>query len=279
MDTKGNQTERFDFILETEGQPVAAAEFIAILQNFQLLLENLNRILNIKYNAGFDNIAFELKGLESNSNNGFNISMNLCVSTSQPSVASIGDIITQLFEADKTSIKTKVGKDVLVIDRSKLLESVAIRSALATIAKLVVQLKKNSGLSIKSEKDTLKIEKWGLMPLATMRLDDQSEAEINVCKTRLKIVSPVLDNYTIAWKFRTMEGFSLSAKINDIDFLQKLDDEHIAFGKYDVLEVQLMTVIHKSSDGHEKITYSVEHVFNYPKYKRKDAPLQLELDF
>lgn len=66
--------------------------------------------------------------------------------------------------------------------------------------------------------------------------------------------------------------------MDDEVFLEKLEKEHIAFGKHDVLEVDLETTIISNDDGQPKASYRVKKVIDYPKYKKNNSPLQTELD-
>ena len=60
--------------------------------------------------------------------------------------------------------------------------------------------------------------------------------------------------------------------------LDKMEKEHIAFGKNDKLNVELITNVIDKNDGTQRVSYIINKVIDYPKYKKKDPNQQLTID-
>ena len=114
--------------------------------------------------------------------------------------------------------------------------------------------------------------------LASIYTEDIPTVQTFVGSEKLVVLAPVLDGKRVQWKFRKQNGQQISAKMNDLLFLDKMEKEHIAFGKNDILNVELITNVIDNNDGIQRVSYIINKVIDYPKYKKKDTYQQSTLD-
>lgn len=271
--------EDFEIILESEGHAVSSTELISILANYRQLLKGVNITLNKKYAAGYDVIDFDVIAFDQGS---FRIPIKIKKFSYEVAVAVVGGVIVNLLQNDVKSTTVRTSNEVIEVSKLDLMENLSTKEAVVNIAKTAVESDSISGLSLNYTKEdgtseNIRIEKKQLEPIASINTDVEPQVQTNMCEMRLVVVAPVLDDKKVQWKFRTQTGQNISAKMDDADFLEKLEKEHIAFGKHDVLQVVLETTVTYNEDDQPRYTHVVKHVIDYPRYKKNNAPTQLDL--
>lgn len=280
MDFEIKTTEAFEIILESDSHAISSNELIAVLENYRELLKGVNITLNKKYAAGYDVVDFDVIALEKGS---FRIPTVIKKFSNDVSANAIGNIIATLFLANVISTTVSTPNDEIEVTKKDLMEHQSTKEAVVNIAKMTVESDSISGLSLNYTKpdgsiENVRIEKTQLEPIASINTDVEPEVQSNVCTIPLTVVAPVLDGKKVQWKFRTQTGQSIPAKMDDDLFLEKMEEEHVAFGKHDVLTVELETTITTDENGSPKYTYRVKKVIDYPRYKKNNIPKQTELD-
>lgn len=280
MDFEIKTTETFDIILESDSHAISSSELIAVLENYRDLLKGVNITLNKKYAAGYDIVDFDVIALEKGS---FKIPTVIKKFTNDAAANAIGSIVAGLFVYNITSTKVSTPIEEIEVMKQDLMENHSTKEAVVNIAKVAVGSDSISGLSLNYTKsdgsvENVKIEKTQLEPIASMNTDVEPDIQVNVCTIPLIVVAPVLDGKKVQWKFRLQTGQSISAKMDDDKFLDKMEKEHVAFGQHDVLKVELETTVTGAENGDPKYTYRVIKVIDYPKYKKNNLPQQAKFD-
>lgn len=253
-DFENKFVEDFEIILESEDYLISSSELISILTNYRQMLKGINVTLNKKYSIGYDLIDFDVVALEQGS---FRIPIKIKKFSNTVAANAVGGIIAGLFLTGNNSVLVSTPTEEFEVEKKELMEYNDTKTAVVNIAKTTVQSDSISGLSLNYTKEdgsieNVRIEKTRLAPIASINTDLEPEVEKTLCKVRLVVVSPVLDDKKVQWRFRTQLGQDLSAKMDDDDFLEKMEKEHIAFGKHDVLYVQLETTITHNEEGGDK---------------------------
>lgn len=280
MDFEIKATEYFEIILESERHVIGSSELITILENYRQLLKGVNVTLNKQYAVGYDIVDFDVIALEKGS---FRIPISIKKFCTGVAIGVLGNVIADLFKQEVLSTTVNTDTEAIVISKQDLMENHSTKEAVVNIAKVTVESDSISSLSLNYTKpdgtiENVRIEKTQLEPIASMNTDIEPDVQTNVCVIPLTVVAPVLDGKKVHWKFRTQTGQNISAKMDDEQFLDKMEKEHVAFGKHDVLKVELETTLTGGESDDPKYSYRVRKVIEYPKYKKNNAPCQTELD-
>lgn len=272
--------ESFEFILNSDEHSISGNELIDILTNSRQLLKGINVTLNKSYSIGYDIIDFDVIALEAGS---FKIPISIKKFSNAVAVNAIGGIIAGLFIAECQSVKVQSAIEEYEITKEELMANHDTKTAVVNIAKTTVASDSITGLSMNyicpdGSVENLKIEKTRLEPIASINTDIEPEIDIHTNTLNLIVVAPVLEPKKVLWKFKTVEEHPISAKMEDEAFLLKMEQEHIAFGRLDVLRVQLQTTV-TIEDGEKKVGYVIKKVLDYPKYKKNDREEQTEIVF
>ena len=272
--------ENFEIILNSDSHVLSSEELIIILENYRKVLKGINTTLNRNYCAGYDAVDFDVLAFEQGS---FRIPIIIKKFSRDVVVNAIGGIIAGIFAANINKIDVISSGEVIEVKKEELMENHDTKSAVANIAKVAVESDCITSISLNyTNKDgvteNVSIEKKQLSSLASIYTEDIPTVQTFVDSEKLIVLAPVLDGKTVLWKFRKQNGQQISAKMNDLLFLDKMEKEHIAFGKNDKLNVELITNVIDKNDGTQRVSYIINKVIDYPKYKKKDPNQQLTLD-
>lgn len=270
--------ELFDIILETEGHVISATELITVISNYRDLFQSVNEAINKQCGAGVDAIDFDVVALKEGS---FEIPIIVKKLVGGVAINAIGGIIANLFDPNKLKYKVPFGDGHLeltrqdIVDNSKSLESIANIAQTAVVSpnirSLVMEYVGDGG-----NMERINLEKSRLVALSNYEMKELVSQDVFNNTTRLKVISPVLNGKNVHWRFETETGTPISAKMDDKDFLTKIEDEHVAFGIHDVL-----TVVMETTQTHEKnVTkpqYRITKVIEYPHYRKTSRAEQLKL--
>lgn len=276
-----NFTENFEITLNSDSHGLSSEELITILENYRKVLKGVNTTLNWKYCAGYDEVDFDVLALEQGS---FRIPIRIKKFSENAASNAIGGIIASLFLSSIFTINVNTsGGEVIEVNNEELMDNHDTKSAVANIAKVAVESDSITSLSLnytnnEGVTENVSIEKKQLRSLASINKETVSAVQTFVCSEKLVVLAPVLDDKRVLWKFRKQNGQLISAKMNDLLFLEKMEKEHIAFGKNDILNVELTTCVIDNDNGTHRVSYIINKVIDYPKYKKKDTTKQLTLD-
>lgn len=277
LDFEIRATETFEIIFESDSHSISSAELISVLENYRMLLKGVNITLNKKYAVGYDLVDYDVLALEPGS---FRIPISIKKFCNGVAIGFMGNILADLFMINIQSTTVSTDTEEIVVTKQELLENHSTKEAVVNIAKVAVESDSISGLSLNYTKpdgsiENVRIVKTQLEPIASISIDFVPEILSSTCTIPLIVVAPVLDGKKVQWKFRTQTGQSITAKMDDEHFLDLMEKEHVAFGKHDVIKVELETTVISDEEEHPKYSYRVTKVIDYPRYRKNNVPQQV----
>lgn len=275
--------EHLHFILDNNDGVVSSLELIKYLTNINTLVKSVNHTLNRKYSVGFDQVLLDVIALEKGS---FKISIAIKKIFNNPytiSAASavFGVIATNVLSDDKSTVNYYINNSTVEIKHEVLLENKETVRAISNIAKTTVESSGIKSLTLEydvadNRRERTNIPKSTLTTLIVEDTDKPQKENSTLPQARLVIVSPVLESEQATWRFRLGDR-KLSAKMADESFLKLMDDKKIAFGKGDILVVDLETIVTKKSDDTPDVKHYIRKVHQYPQYPSKAKSMNLFL--
>lgn len=245
MDNNSNnpiiQQEFFEFILNSKEHSIAIDDLSIFLKNIDKLILSINGTLCKKWNVGYDDIEISVLALVVNS----------LTNSSQPI----------------TVINNQGG--VINIYNNEVIQNPSTQESINEIATTVIENPKVDSLSIKYERDNsdtsqIDISKHTLQ--SVIRDIPDNELSNKLYKQELGIISPVFVAEPRNWKV-LLNGKSVSVYLRDLNFLETMKAQGIAFGFGDKIVADIDVEIH-TSEKSTKTKYTVTKVISYPRYTK-----------
>ena len=262
--------EEFNFIIDSSTSTVSVSDLLSYLSNFQTMAKSVNHVLN-KYGCiGFDQVIVEVVAFNHGS---FDIKGRIKRICENPTIAAIsGGVITALvtkaLSSDPTPtliINNYEGGEVN-ITYEQLIDDKELIKARSNIARTATSDPHVSSLSLfYGESETRRIDITSLKSIIVEDLEDNNVETSTFSRARLRIIAPVLESKPASWRV-SFNDRSISAKMTDEDFLNKMDKQKIAFGKGDIIIADLDYVIHESEGKKTHPKYYIRKVYQYPQY-------------
>ena len=276
MDNNSNnpiiQQEFFEFILNSKEHSIPIDDLSIFLKNIDKLILSINGTLCKKWNVGYDDIEISVLALEKGS---FKIPLSfkkvlnspLFVSTAATIIG--GLVVNSLTNSSQpiTIINNEGG--VINIYNNEVIQNPSTQESINEIATTVIENPKVNSLSIKYEKDNsdtsqIDISKHTLQ--SVIRDIPDNELSNKLYKQELEIISPVFVAEPRNWKV-LLNGKSVSVYLRDLDFLETMKAQGIAFGFGDKIVADIDVEIH-TTEKSTKTKYTVTKVISYPRYTK-----------
>lgn len=267
------QHESFELILNIDTGRISSVDLIAFLSNTNLLFKSINQSLNTKYAVGYDDITIDVLALEKGS---FKIPIVINKHTlNKIFVAAIGSclggIAANLLTNCITSQVIRTPNETVSITNNELLENRNTVLAVSNIAKMAVGNEGIRDITVVYEKDNgdqelVSISKETLSEVANKQLESEEKMSNLQTNVTLEIVSPVFMNKPSSWRV-SYNGLTISAKMEDKNFLETMDVQKIAFAKGDVIVADLESMALKTDKG-ISVKHYIRKVHSYPRYTK-----------
>lgn len=268
------KSEYFEFSLNIDESRISSTDLISYLSNTQILCQAINSTLNAKFSIGYDNIEIDVLAIEKGS---FKIPLCIKKITRNPLFASItgtiiGGVVVNLLTNQNTSYSIQTPIESIEVTNADFLESTNTKHAIGRIAQLAIETDGLKDVSMKYEKENgdyekVTIAKETLSQIAYENNNIESEQMTNLQEqVRLEIVSPVFLDKPSTWKV-LYNNTAISAQMADVDFLDTMDVQKIAFAKGDAIIADLECIVTNTANG-IKQKYYIRKVHSYPKYTK-----------
>ena len=116
------------------------------------------------------------------------------------------------------------------------------------------------------ERERVSISKEVLTSIDQNEIQTSDSIESIQTNVTLEIVSPVFMNRPSSWRV-LFNGSIINAKMTDLDFLETMDAQRIAFAKGDVIIADLECITTASDKG-IRLKHFIRKVHSYPKYTK-----------
>ncbi len=253
MDNNSNnpiiQQEFFEFILNSKEHSIAIDDLSIFLKNIDKLILSINGTLCKKWNVGYDDIEISVLALEKGS---FKIPLSfkkvlnspLFVSTAATIIG--GLVVNSLTNSSQpiTVINNQGG--VINIYNNEVIQNPSTQESINEIATTVIENPKVDSLSIKYERDNSDTSQIDISEhtLQTVIRDiPDNELSNKLYKQELEIISPVFVAEPRNWKV-LLNGKSVTVYLRDLDFLETMKAQGIAFGFGDKIVADIDVEIH-----------------------------------
>lgn len=285
MDNNSNtpiiQQEYFEFILNSKEHSLPLDELSTFLKNVDKLVLSINGTLCKKWNIGYDDIEISVIALEKGS---FKIPLSfkkviktpLFVSTAATIIGGI--VVNSLCNSQQpiTIINNEGG--VINIYNNEVIQNPSTQESINEIAKTVIDNPQVESLSLtyETEQDTtssIVISKPTLQ--SVIRDISDNEVSNTLYKQELEIISPVFVAEPRNWKV-LLNGKSVAVSLRDLDFLETMKAQGIAFGFGDKIVADIDVQINITEKS-TKTKYTVTKVISYPRYTKITRQQQLPL--
>lgn len=267
------QNEYFEFILNVENSRVSTVELVGYLSNIDKLFQSINQTLNSKFAIGYDAISIDVIAFEEGS---FKIPLFINkVLHNQIFISAAGTLLgglaLNLFSNNSNPQTITTGNETIVVEDKDLLSNRNTSEALGNIAKMTINNDMIRDISITYEKDNGERERVSISKEVLTSIDQneiQTSDSIESIQTNvtLEIVSPVFMNRPSSWRV-LFNGSIINAKMTDLDFLETMDAQRIAFAKGDVIIADLECIATASDKG-IRLKHFIRKVHSYPKYTK-----------
>lgn len=281
MEEKNNsliEVEDFNFKINTRTSTVSIPALLSYLENYNTLAKSINHVLNKNGCAGYDQVIVEIEAFQHGS---FNIFGHIKKITENPTFAAVGSaVVTALISKALNSdpaplvINNYQGGEI-TINYTELVANKDILKARSRIARTATSDKNVESITF-SFSQTGQEEKATTISLSELQalIIDEDLSEQQTIKSKygnaiLRIISPVLESKPATWKVE-MDGRKISANMVDVDFLNLMDENNIAFGKGDVIIAELEAVINENDGIKSSPKYYIRKVNKYPKYSKSE---------
>lgn len=276
MDNNSNtpiiQQELFEFILNSKEHSLPIDDLSIFLKNVDKLVLSINGTLCRKWNVGYDEIEISVLALEEGS---FKIPLYfkkvlkspLFVSTAATIIGGI--VVNSLTNSSQpiTIINNEGG--VINIYNNEVIQNPSTQESINEIAKTVIENPMVDSLSIKYETDNINSKKVEISKhtlQSVIRDIPDNEVSHKLYKQELEIISPVFVAEPRNWKV-LLNGKSVSVYLRDLDFLETMKAQGIAFGYGDKIIADIDVEIH-TTEKSTKTKYTVTKVISYPRYTK-----------
>lgn len=275
------QQENFEFILNSEEHSVSIDDLSTFLKNIDKLVLSINGTLCRKWNVGYDEIEISVIALEKGS---FKIPLCFKKILKSPLFVStaatiIGGVVVNTLNNSQQPV-TIINNDGVVINiyNNEIVQNPSTQESINEIAKTIIdnQQVESLSLSYETDKDTsskITISKQTLQ--SVIRNVPDNEISNTLYKQELEIISPVLLAEPRNWKV-LLDGKSVSVYLKDLDFLETMKAQGIAFGFGDKIVADIDVQIN-ITEKTTKTKYTVTKVISYPRYTRITKQQQLPL--
>ena len=267
------QNEYFEFILNVENSRVSTVELVGYLSNIDKLFQSINQTLNSKFAIGYDAISIDVIAFEEGS---FKIPLFINkVLHNQIFISAAGTLLgglaLNLFSNNSNPQTITTGNETIVVEDKDLLSNRNTSEALGNIARMTINNDMIRDISITYEKDNGERERVSISKEVLTSIDQneiQTSDSIESIQTNvtLEIVSPVFMNRPSSWRV-LFNGSIINAKMTDLDFLETMDAQRIAFAKGDVIIADLECITTASDKG-IRLKHFIRKVHSYPKYTK-----------
>ena len=285
MDNNSNtsiiQQEFFEFILNSKEHSLPIDELSIFLKNVDKLVLSINGTLCKKWNVGYDEIEISVLALAKGS---FKIPLSfkkvlnspLFVSTAATIIGGI--VVNSLTNSSQpiTIINNEGG--VINIYNNEIIQNPTTQESINEIAKTVIENPMVDSLSLKYENDnndTSKIDISKQKLQSVIRDIPENEVANKLYKQELEIISPVFVAEPRNWKV-LLNDKSVSVYLRDLEFLETMKAQGIAFGFGDKIVADIDVEIH-TTEKSTKTKYTVTKVISYPRYTKITRHPQLPI--
>lgn len=279
----GVSEELFEIVFNTKENSISAHELCLYLSNFEKAFKSINHTINREYCAGFDFIELDIIAFEKGS---FNIKSLLKKYLSKEltlaNLIAIFALLANLMSENNRGIDYNINGQIVNISNDTIRKNRETIESVRDIASAAVSNPNIVDLSFVHKNEQGKMErvsitKENLNYLASLNVQNEDNSEVcTLEKINLVIFSPVLDNEVASWKF-IMDGRKISAKMTDVDFLEKLENHDVVFGKGDIITVDLETRVTKKDEySSPTVRHYVTKVHKYP-IQSNQKPVQLDI--
>lgn len=270
--------EEFSFIINSHSSSLPITELLTYLSNYEELVKSVNHVMNRNGGCGYDQIVVEVVAFQKGS---FEIKGRLKKLSNNPTFAAIssGIVITLLGKAlsndpSPTVVINNSGGEV-IINYSELVADKGVVESRSRIARTAVLNPDVQSISLQNdmngeEQHGVEMSMDELRAIIVNEEEEDKNDEIHTMRARLQIIAPVLVSEPANWRF-LYDGKKIPAMMKDRDFLAKMNETKIAFGKGDIIEAELETHIFEDVDHKRKTRYSITKVYSYPHYSANDG--------
>lgn len=264
--------EFFELSLDIEDSYLSINELVSLLSHTKVLFESINQTLNSKYSVGYDSISIDVLAIEKGS-----FKIPLCVKkiiNNQIFVSTAGTVLGGLFlnllSNNNNPQIIQVEKDHIIIENKDLLDNQKTIHAVSNIAKTAISDDNIKGISIIYEKDHDKQEKVCISKGTLSEVANYQETKEVIqniqSNVELEIVSPVFMNKPTSWKV-LLNGTTINARMTDLDFLETMDIQRIAFAKGDIIIADIESIASNTPKG-ISLKHFIRKVHSYPRYTK-----------
>lgn len=279
------EIEDFHFTINTSSSTVSIKDLLSYLSNYESMVTSVNHVLNKNGCIGFDQVIVEIEAFQHGS---FDIVGRMKKISQNPTfsavgAAVIGVLLTKALCSDPSPTIIVNNGGTVEIKYDDLIDNRGIVKSRSGIARTATGDPNVESLtfSFGQEGSAVSSRQINLSTLRSIIVDesedDGKEVKTNTCRTRLRIVGPVLESEPANWKV-IMEDRKLSAYMADESFLKLMDEKKIAFGKGDVIIADLETEVVEEEGKRTRVKHFIRKVHEYPQYTI-DESKQMSIPF